>query len=403
MFAWTPVSGQEGVYQITFTASDGFGEVDTEAVVITIRTNALPIWNALGSYAVATSHTLTFPVSASDADRDPVSITSSPLPPGATFLDHVFAWTPAPGQEGAYEVTFTADDSFGAVDTEVVAITVRTNAAPALWELGAYTTQARSQLYIGSFATDADGDVLTYSASPLPAGATFSGGVFKWTPADDQVGEYTVVFTASDPYAASDTEAVWISVVPGPAHFRAFLTWSAASVVADLSNPGASNDLYIRVEGASSFKGAEFDLTWNPPGNDTDCYTHIATLFETGDGTSCMYLNRGTVISVTTDDAPGHLHVAWASDQANLRCINGGNAVVIRFAFDGCADSVGCFTLQTIKILDYDNHRQIPEIAGPKASVRGGGVDCVTTDVDSLSRPLSRPRTLRARSTCARA
>jgi PKD repeat protein len=66
-------------------------------------------------------------------------------------------------------------------------------------------------------ATDPDGDALTYSASGLPAGATFDPATkqFSWTPDYTQAGDYTVTFTASDgtnSYSLSGTKTVSISV-----------------------------------------------------------------------------------------------------------------------------------------------------------------------------------------------
>jgi len=66
-------------------------------------------------------------------------------------------------------------------------------------------------------ATDPDGDAITYSASGLPAGATFDPATreFSWTPDYTQAGEYTVTFTASDgdkSYSLSSTKDVTITV-----------------------------------------------------------------------------------------------------------------------------------------------------------------------------------------------
>ena len=66
-------------------------------------------------------------------------------------------------------------------------------------------------------ATDPDGDALTYSASGLPAGASFDPATreFSWTPDYTQAGEYTVTFTASDgtkSYNLSASKDVTITV-----------------------------------------------------------------------------------------------------------------------------------------------------------------------------------------------
>jgi formylglycine-generating enzyme required for sulfatase activity len=70
-------------------------------------------------------------------------------------------------------------------------------------------------------AADPDpGQTLELTATPLPAGATFTpsgrSGVFTWTPAPDQEGSYTITFQASDngTPALSETKTVMITVTP---------------------------------------------------------------------------------------------------------------------------------------------------------------------------------------------
>jgi hypothetical protein len=61
-------------------------------------------------------------------------------------------------------------------------------------------------------ANDPDGDAITYSASHLPAGATFdpSSGVFTWATTTTQAGTYSNIrFSASD---GSDTDYEYISI-----------------------------------------------------------------------------------------------------------------------------------------------------------------------------------------------
>ena len=72
-------------------------------------------------------------------------------------------------------------------------------------------------LSFGVEATDPDGDPVTYSASGLPAGASFdpASRQFSWTPDYTQAGTYQVTFTASDgtrSYSLSSEKTVTITV-----------------------------------------------------------------------------------------------------------------------------------------------------------------------------------------------
>src|SRR5208337_1533246 len=76
-----------------------------------------------------------------------------------------------------------------------------TNQAPVLDPIGDKSVDENSQLQFTVVATDPDGDALTYSASNLPAGASFDPDThtFTWTPNYGQAGNYTdVEFTVTD-------------------------------------------------------------------------------------------------------------------------------------------------------------------------------------------------------------
>jgi hypothetical protein len=97
------------------------------------------------------------------------------------------------------------------------------NHAPVFQAVGPQTIGEGLLRRITVLASDADNDVLTYTATGLPPGATFDAGQrrFEWTPGFSAAGAYTVKFIATDdnfPLAAADTETVAITVtdrVPG--------------------------------------------------------------------------------------------------------------------------------------------------------------------------------------------
>jgi hypothetical protein len=72
--------------------------------------------------------------------------------------------------------------------------TVLIDTAPVLAQIGAKSVDEGSALTFTTSASDADGDSLTYSATNLPAGASFNTetGAFSWTPADGQALSYTI-------------------------------------------------------------------------------------------------------------------------------------------------------------------------------------------------------------------
>ncbi len=195
----------------------------TENMWDTYRDQYGPLWSAdgahrpnlsaIGNRQITAGQTLTLTLSAIDPDGDSLTYSVSGLPSGATFSERTFTWTPTESQVGSHQVTFTVSDG-QAQDSETITITVTsttTNAAPVLSAIGGKSTQENQRLAFSISATDTDGDSITYSASNLPSGASFSGQNFAWTPGYDQAGNHQVTFVASDG-RDQDSEAVTIVV-----------------------------------------------------------------------------------------------------------------------------------------------------------------------------------------------
>jgi hypothetical protein len=85
----------------------------------------------------------------------------------------------------------------------------QTSGAPVLAPIGNKQAEVGKPLTFTVAATDTDGDTLTYSATGLPTGATFTNKVFSWTPGG--VGSCQITFTASDG-EHQDSETITITV-----------------------------------------------------------------------------------------------------------------------------------------------------------------------------------------------
>ncbi len=218
-FSWTPTQDQVGTHTIRFEASDG-ELVDYQDVVITVLSNSSnqsPVLAPIGNKTVNENSTLTFTITASDAEGDTLSYSASNLPSGATFntATKTFSWSPSYTQAGTYSgLRFTVSDGTS-TDYEDITITVNNiNRAPVLASIGAKSVNENSNLSFVISASDADNDSLSYSASNLPSGATFntSTKVFSWTPLYTQAGTYNGVrFSVSDG-TSTDYEDITITV-----------------------------------------------------------------------------------------------------------------------------------------------------------------------------------------------
>lgn len=190
-------------------------------------TNQLPVIAAIADRSLNAGEMLVIDVSASDGDGDPLVLTVANAPLGSAFADHgngtaTFTWTPGAADIGSRTVNFLAHDDATPPGQalEAVAITVgSSNRPPVLGAIGNRAGDPGALLQIAVSASDPDGPAPALSASPLPAGATFSdagdgSGLFEWTPAAGQLGNHDVTFRASDAGTppASDSEKVTLTI-----------------------------------------------------------------------------------------------------------------------------------------------------------------------------------------------
>jgi hypothetical protein len=224
---WTPTYAQSGTYVVTFVATNPFhAAARTEIVVRDVPappTLVLPP-PVRGEEGVP----LTAVVGTRDPDGDPITrLEAGPLPSGASFTlssdltSGVLTWTPGHAQAGIYFATFTVEslDPAGPWGTPVVErgtavlrIDVREgpDQPPVIASPAAVDASEGETLSIEIRVADADGDeIVTLSANPLPAGATFdvepsmAVGLFRWTPDFHQAGSYTIQLAAASAHRAT--------------------------------------------------------------------------------------------------------------------------------------------------------------------------------------------------------
>ena len=132
-FTWTPVAGQGGTYTASFTGLDGKGASGSASTQITVTGDVVlnhpPTVSAPAALSANVGDHISFTVTASDPDADPVALSASSLPSGATFIDHgddtgTFSWTPGATQLNSFTIGFLGFDGKGGSGTAQTIITV---------------------------------------------------------------------------------------------------------------------------------------------------------------------------------------------------------------------------------------------------------------------------------------
>lgn len=214
--------------------------------------NRAPVWFQAPAQSVGAGQALQFTVSATDPDGQALIFSAVSLPTDANFdiNSRNFTWTPNANQLGSHAAIFRVSDGSLTADMSV-GISVYQNYQPPVYQPPAYqppvyqppvyqppvynypysypytypnqppywfpvpeqAAQTGRVVQFNVFATDPNGDYLTYSASTMPVGASFDSynRIFSWSPAHNQIGRHTVVFIVSDGSNKVDT-SVYINV-----------------------------------------------------------------------------------------------------------------------------------------------------------------------------------------------
>lgn len=300
-FSWTPTAAQgPGTYPVTFRVCDTYSTCVNETITITVTdvTNAPPVLAPIGNKSVNELAELTFNISATDPDGQPLTysmILGSPAATGATFnpSTRAFAWTPTEAQgPGSYPVTFRVCDNFSTpgCDEEVITISVaEVNTPPIVDPVGNKTVNEGSLLAFNVVARDTDIPVqeLVYDAMVEVDGHNYFmnpfNGRFEWTPIEAEgPGVYPAIITVCEATGIRDCVHQQITITVNEVNQTPVLDAIGNKTVNELQNlsftiNGSDADLpaqtltYSMTLGSPAATGATFNATtrtfsWTPTG-----------------------------------------------------------------------------------------------------------------------------------------
>jgi streptogramin lyase len=267
--------------------------------------NTPPILAAISNRTVYANTLLSFPVSATDTDQPPQTLTFSLLPgapPAATISSSggVFNWTPAVGPATApisVKVTDNGSPPLAATQSFTVFV-LAANTPPVLAAIPDQTVIVNTLLSFTASATDTDQppQTLTFSLEPgYPTGASITpGGVFSWTPTNSQApGSYPIAVKVADDGVPSLTATQRFSVT--------VMGVSLGIDVGDIVVAGYSDNKVFKFNsssGALQFLGDFVLPTDVALASNGDLY-----ISEAGGAIQRLNLKNGTVTRVNTNTA----------------------------------------------------------------------------------------------------
>jgi hypothetical protein len=262
------------VFVLNSAASSGSNEVNA------VTANRKPVFSNPGAQMGNEGATLTFVVSATDADSDGIaySMPQSLLSPGmsaATFDPPLrqFSWTPGMTDAGVYSATFVARDDAPydpKTDSLTVSITINNlNRPPSFQTL---PSELPDTLIVTApwsktlTATDPDSEPLYFSLQNGPSGISFTGSTMLWTPAatmsdssldiivaDTSGGKDTLIWNVSVVIDVQLLDTVntpyWATSVDVRNNYAYVTVWDSALFIFDVSdsaNPHYTGSMLVR-------------------------------------------------------------------------------------------------------------------------------------------------------------
>ncbi len=191
-----------------------------------------PMIEAPASVSASTDQSVSIQATATDPDAGDLLTISAVGYPASLGLSHAPSVSPATatlsgtlggGEAGTHLIEWGVSDGGGGTASATTSLTVSPNQDPVLSAPSSVSGYATIRVEFSASVSDPDGDpVNTFTASPLPAGASFTVnalgtvGIFSWTPSSGQAGTYVINFSANSGSPARNAAQVSTTVTIGP-------------------------------------------------------------------------------------------------------------------------------------------------------------------------------------------
>ena len=217
--AGTPLNADVGVEDIRVKVSDGDLEATKGLSVDVTNTNDTPTITSTEVTGVNEDAAYSYTFEASDVDVGDTLTLAAPTKPSWLSFDTdtgVLSGTPTNSDVGDHSIVLTATDGSSVVDTQSFTLTVsNTNDTPTITSTEV-TGVNEDAAYSYTFeASDVDvGDTLTLAAPTKPSWLSFDTdtGVLSGTPTNSDVGDHSIVLTATDGSSVVGTQSFTLKV-----------------------------------------------------------------------------------------------------------------------------------------------------------------------------------------------
>lgn len=305
---YIPNQDFEGTDSILWKTTDGKNESNIAAVTIIVGNvgpNAAPV--AIDRTINLNENTpVTVTVTCTDTDNNQLFYQLIDLPQQGTYKwtpPNQVVYTPTLNFAGVDHFTFRAYDGRDFSKTATITLNVAAVNQPALAFAQTVTTTRNSNAAVNLFATDAEGESISYTVVSSPTHGVLSGAApaLVYTPASNFTGADSFQFKASDPHGAATVATVSIIVqstnTAPVANTLVVTTGEESAVALNLVASDADNDpltytiVTTPTHGVLTGAGADWVYTPNAGFTGTDTFTFKANDGQVDSGVTPVTLN----------------------------------------------------------------------------------------------------------------
>ena len=283
LITWLPVPSQaEQQYTVSVLVTDRRGGEATESFVVTvlkeevpgILVNSQPVITSTAVTSGVAGQTYFYAVTAEDADADKLTyvLTIGPETAGIAPDTGHLVWLPGDNDMGWHTFCVAVEDGRGGVGSQLFGVQVAPeNEPPQITSVPIGPAAVNETWTYQIVAQDPNGDVLTYSLSQAPAGATIDAdlGLIQWDP--PATGDYRIEIHVDDGRNAVAIQAFTLPARDnGPPFFTS--TPDGPAVVGDewsyavgVDDPNDGDTIELTLDQASTERGMVLTgtlLTW---------------------------------------------------------------------------------------------------------------------------------------------
>lgn len=275
-------------YKVRAKNAGGY-TVFTKGAGISTLNNA-PVITQLVDRSVRYGTQLVLNLTATDADGETLTLTAANIPAFGAFSTNAngtatLTFNPATANQGTYpNITVTATDQHSGIVSTSFTLTVNDNFSPVITTVANVSLNENTTSAINIAATDGNSETVTWTATGLPAFATFvpsgNSGVVNLTPGYTDAGSYNVSLQANDGRGGIDTKNFTINVVDVDPSRSVYVNFSDGSYPPaapwnSTNKQPVLNDLFPNLKDQSNVAttiGIKIVSNWSAIGNGSNYY-----------------------------------------------------------------------------------------------------------------------------------